>query len=53
MTAAKAHLAGSICMRLGFPRRHSYHFVESLLEFIKSTLQEGKEILTSGPGKFH
>ena len=53
MTISKAHLIDSICARLDLPRRHSAKLTESLLEIIKTTLQNGEDILVSGFGKFH
>ncbi len=37
---------------LGFTKKKSVEIVESLLEIIKSTLQEGDDVLISGFGKF-
>ncbi len=53
MTISKAHLIDSIRARLNLPRHHSAKLIESLLEIIKTTLQNGEDILVSGFGKFH
>ena len=53
MTISKAHLIDSICTRLDLPRCHSAKLTEPLLEIIKTTLQNGEDILLSGFGKFH
>jgi integration host factor subunit alpha len=37
---------------LGFPKRKSVETVESLLEMIKNTLENGEDVLISGFGKF-
>ena len=37
---------------LGFTKKKSVDIVESLLEIMKSTLEEGDDILISGFGKF-
>ena len=37
---------------LGFTKKKSIETVESLLEIIKSTLEEGDDVLVSGFGKF-
>ncbi len=53
MTISKAHLIDSISTRLDLPRCHSARLTESLLEIIKTTLQNGEDVLVSGFGKFH
>lgn len=37
---------------LGFPKKKSVETVESLLEMIKNTLENGEDVLISGFGKF-
>ncbi len=52
MTLTKAHIAKTIHNRLGFTNAHSAHLVDSLLETIKGTLENGEDVLISGFGKF-
>lgn len=52
MTVNKAHLASTICNRIGVPNGQASHLLESLLENIKITLASGEDILISGFGKF-
>jgi integration host factor subunit alpha len=37
---------------LGFTKKKSVEIIESLLEIIKSTLEQGEDVLISGFGKF-
>jgi integration host factor subunit alpha len=52
MTLTKADIVESIQNRLGFPKNKSSQIVESLLEIIKKTLENGEDVLISGFGKF-
>ena len=52
MTLTRDHIANSIHSQLGFPKNKSAHLVNSLLEIIKSSLENGEDILISGFGKF-
>ena len=52
MTLTKAHIAKTIHNRLGFTNVRSAQLVDSLLETIKRTLENGEDILISGFGKF-
>ena len=52
MTLTKAHIAKTIHDRLHFTNDRSAHLVDSLLETIKRTLENGEDILISGFGKF-
>ena len=52
MTLTKAHIAKTIHNRLGFTNVRSSQLVDSLLETIKRTLENGEDILISGFGKF-
>lgn len=52
MTLTKAQIVESLQTNLGFSKQQSSNLVESLLETIKSTLEEGDDVLVSGFGKF-
>ena len=52
MTLTKAQIVESIQNHLGFPKNRSAQIVESLLEIIKKTLENGEDVLVSGFGKF-
>ncbi len=52
MTLTKANLVDSIYEQLDFSKTKSAQLVESFLEAIKKTLENGEDILISGFGKF-
>ncbi len=52
MTLTKAQLVGSIQKETDLSRKKSLVLVESLLEIIKQTLENGEDVLISGFGKF-
>lgn len=52
MTFTKDHLINSVHNHLGLPKTKSSEMVESLLEIIKQTLEDGDDVLISGFGKF-
>jgi integration host factor subunit alpha len=52
MTITKAHLIDSIYNNVGFSRTKSIQLVESIVEIMKATLEEKKDVLISGFGKF-
>ena len=52
MSLTKEHIINSIYNHLDFPKRISIDLVESLLEIIKKTLENGEDVLISGFGKF-
>ena len=52
MTLTKAHIAKTIHDRLHFTNDRSAQLVDSLLEIIKETLENGEDVLISGFGKF-
>ncbi len=52
MTLTKANIVDAIHDELGFPKNRSAELVEILLEQIKSTLENGQDVLISGFGKF-
>ncbi len=51
-TLTKAQVVGSIQKQFGFTRNRSIDLVESLLEVIKTTLEDGEDVMISGFGKF-
>ena len=48
----KASIAESVHNQLGLTKRECSELVEIILEFIKSTLASGEDVLVSGFGKF-
>jgi integration host factor subunit alpha len=52
VTLTKADLIDSIYNQVDLSKTKSAHLVESLLEIIKKTLENGEDILISGFGKF-
>ena len=52
MTLTKAHLVQEISQLTGFTKKKSTEVVELILEFIKSNLESGEDVLISGFGKF-
>lgn len=52
MTLTKAHIVDAVSQQLGLPRKNCADAVETLLEIIKGTLEEGEDVLISGFGKF-
>jgi len=51
MTITKAQLLDSIHRQVYLPKTKSAQVVDSLLEIIKSTLENGEDVLISGFGK--
>jgi len=52
MTLTKADIIDTIDNQLDIPKIKSTQVVDSLLEIIKKTLENGEDILISGFGKF-
>lgn len=52
MTLNKADLTDAIYNQLDLPKPKSAQVVDSLLEVIKKTLENGEDVLISGFGKF-
>jgi len=52
MTLTKADLIDSMYNQVGLSKPKSAEVVDSLLEIIKQTLENGEDILISGFGKF-
>ena len=53
MTLNKADLIDAICNQLDLPKTRSSKVVESLMEIIKRTLENGEDVLITGFGKFY
>ena len=51
MALTKSDIVASV-HELGFTKKKSVEIIESLLETIKNTLEEGDDVLISGFGKF-
>ena len=52
MTPTKDNIINSVYNHLDFPKTRSAELVESILEIIKKTLENGEDVLISGFGKF-
>jgi integration host factor subunit alpha len=52
MTLTKAQMIDSIYRQVDLPKIRSVQVVESLLEIIKKSLENGEDVLISGFGKF-
>lgn len=52
MALTKAHIVEGLCTEIGFTKKTAFDTVETLLEIIKKTLEDGDDILISGFGKF-
>ncbi len=52
MTLIKADLIDSIHNQAGLSKKKSARVVESFLEIVKKTLENGEDVLISGFGKF-
>jgi integration host factor subunit alpha len=53
MTLTKADIVHAIYNQLDLPKTRSSKVVDSLLEIIKKTLENGEDVLISGFGKFN
>ena len=53
MTLTKAQLTDSIHKQVDLPKIKSAQLLDSLLEIIKKTLENGEDVLISGFGKFY
>jgi len=53
MTLTKADLIDATYNRVDLPKTKSTRVVDSLLEIIKKTLENGEDVLISGFGKFY
>ena len=52
MTLTKSNIIDSIYNSTDLPKTKSVEIVDSLLEIIKQTLENGEDVLISGFGKF-
>jgi integration host factor subunit alpha len=52
MALTKARISEAIQNQMGFPANQSAEIVETMLEIMKHTLENGEDILISGFGKF-
>ncbi len=52
MALTKADIIQTVCEESGFSKKQSMETVETLLEIIKRTLENGEDVLISGFGKF-
>ncbi len=52
MTLTKESIANSLHQQIEIPKTKSTDMVESLLEIVKNTLEDGEDVLISGFGKF-
>jgi integration host factor subunit alpha len=52
MTLTKNHIIGALHNQLELPKTRSTELVESLLEIVKKSLENGEDVLISGFGKF-
>ena len=52
MTLTKAHIAKTIHNHCGFTNDRSAQLVDSFLEILKKTFENGEDVLISGFGKF-
>ena len=52
MTLTKAHIVEAIQNDLNLPRKKVVDVLETLLELIKHSLENGEEVLVTGFGKF-
>lgn len=52
MALTKIQIVENIQDELGFPKRQCIEIVETLLEILKQTMENGDDVLISGFGKF-
>lgn len=52
MTLTKADIVESVNSELGYPKNRCSELVETLLDIIKESLEQGEDVLISGFGKF-
>ena len=52
MALTKTQVVDSIQERIGFSRKKSTELIETLIEIIKSSIENGDDVLISGFGKF-
>jgi len=52
MTLTKVQIVNSITNQIGYTKNYSSEILETLLEIIKKTIENGDDVLISGFGKF-
>ena len=52
MSLTREHLIKSVSNTVGITKRRSTTLVESLIEILKKTLEDGEDVMISGFGKF-
>lgn len=52
MTMTKARIIEDVQNKLAFSKKESIDIVETLLEIMKRTMEQGEDVLISGFGKF-
>jgi integration host factor subunit alpha len=52
MTVTKAHIVENLFAKNIFTKTESAQIIETLFEIVKSTLEQGEDVLLSGFGKF-
>jgi integration host factor subunit alpha len=52
MTLTKADIAEKVRSRVGWNKKESGRVVDTLFEIIKESLQQGRDVMISGFGKF-
>ena len=52
MALTKASIVESVQQNLGFSKQRSAEIIETLLEIIKSRLEQSEDVMVSGFGKF-
>jgi integration host factor subunit alpha len=52
MTPTKAQIVENIRSQTSFTKGKSFEIVETLMEFMKKSLEKGEDVLISGFGKF-
>lgn len=52
MTLTKEHLVEAVYNTIGYSKSKSAEVIESLIEIIEKTLENGEDVLISGFGKF-
>ena len=52
MALTKTNIVDQIQEHIGYSRKKSSELVETLIEIIKTTIEEGEDVLVSGFGKF-
>ncbi len=52
MTITKAHIIEAVREQMDFPKNDCIDVIEKLLDIIKTTLENGEDIMVSGFGKF-